>query len=193
MSPTVENCERVGELPACAGFPAAIASGGQTGADRAALDFAIARGLPHVGFCPRGRKAEDGPIPQRYKLTETESADYPERTRRNVRLGDATAIFARVGEAELLREQGSGTALTASEAARAGRPFVVLANFPNVQADAEELRAFLEKARPRVLNVAGSRESSQPGVGAHVAQVLAAVADQMPPAVGSVSYGCTHY
>jgi hypothetical protein len=92
-----------------------------------------------------------------------------------------------------LRQRRGGSSLTAREASRSGRPFVVLANFPNVQADAGELRAFLEKARPRVLNVAGSRESSQPGIGAHVAAVLSTVAGQMPPAVGSVSYGCTSY
>jgi hypothetical protein len=43
-----------------------IVSGGQTGADRAALDWAISRGVPHGGWCAKGRKAEDGPIPARY-------------------------------------------------------------------------------------------------------------------------------
>jgi hypothetical protein len=161
------------QAPAVAAFPAVLVSGGQTGADRAALDFAIARGIEHSGFCPRGRKAEDRQIPEGYQLAETKSADYPERTRRNVELGDATAIFVRVPAEELLRQRRGGSALTAREAALAGRPFVVLANFPNIHADAQELRAFLEKATPRVLNVASSRESSQPSIGAHVAQVLA--------------------
>jgi hypothetical protein len=48
-----------------------IVSGGQTGADRAALDFAIEHGIPHGGWCPKGRKAEDGPIDPRYLLRET--------------------------------------------------------------------------------------------------------------------------
>jgi len=86
---------RVGGSPPEPSFPAVIISGGQTGADRGALDFAIARGLPHAGFCPKGRKAEGGPIPARYRLTETGSADYPDRTRRNVEAADATTIFAR--------------------------------------------------------------------------------------------------
>jgi hypothetical protein len=170
------------QASAAAEFPAAIVSGGQTGADRGALDFAIANGIPYAGFCPRGRKAEDGPIPKRYKLTETKSAEYPERTRRNVELADATAIFALVSAEALLRQRRSGSGLTVREAARAGRRFVVLYNFPNVDADAGDLRAFLEEARPRVLNVAGSRESSQPGIAAHVAAVLAAAAGQMPAA-----------
>ena len=52
-----------------------IVSGGQTGADRAALDFAIGHGIPHGGWCPKGRKAEDGPIDPRYELTETPCTD----------------------------------------------------------------------------------------------------------------------
>jgi len=175
------SSKAVDQAATVAAFPAVIVSGGQAGADRAALDFAIAHGIEHSGFCPRGRKAEDGPIPDRYKLAETKSGDYPERTRLNVELGDATAIFARIPTEDLLRQRRGGCALTAREATRAGRAYVVLADFPNVQADAQELRAFLEKARPRVLNVAGSRESSQPGIGAHVVQVLAAVAALMAP------------
>ena len=56
-----------------------IVSGGQTGADRAALDWAIANGVPHGGWCPKGRKAEDGPLPERYLLSETNSAGYLSR------------------------------------------------------------------------------------------------------------------
>ena len=69
-----------------------IISGGQAGADRAALDLAIESGLEHGGWCPRGRKAEDGPIPARYRLAETESANYRARTVRNV-VSDATLIL----------------------------------------------------------------------------------------------------
>ncbi len=64
-----------------------IVSGGQTGADRAALDFAIAHGIPQGGWCPKGRKAEDGPIPDRYQLKETPSDNYAQRTEWNVRPG----------------------------------------------------------------------------------------------------------
>ena len=58
-----------------------IISGGQTGADRAALDFAIAHNIPHGGWCPKGRKAEDGVIPACYQLNELSTADYLKRTR----------------------------------------------------------------------------------------------------------------
>lgn len=70
-----------------------IVSGGQTGADRAGLDFAIEQAIPHGGWCPMGRLAEDGPIDSKYALTETPSASYPQRTEWNVRDSDATVIF----------------------------------------------------------------------------------------------------
>ena len=71
-----------------------LISGGQTGADRAALDFALAANLTHGGWCPRGRLAEDGPIPARYTLRETPSANYLQRTEWNVRDSDGTVVFA---------------------------------------------------------------------------------------------------
>ena len=70
-----------------------IYSGGQTGADRAALDWAISENIPHGGWCPRGRKAENGRIPARYQLQETVSTGYAERTERNVMEADATVVF----------------------------------------------------------------------------------------------------
>src|SRR6266498_3663785 len=71
-----------------------IVSGGQTGADRAALDWALAHGVPHGGWCPRGRKAEDGTIARLYLLTETPADSYAPRTEWNVRDSDGTAILS---------------------------------------------------------------------------------------------------
>jgi predicted Rossmann-fold nucleotide-binding protein len=70
-----------------------IMSGGQTGADRAALDVAIRLGIPHGGWCPAGRHAEDGPIHPRYQLTETPDAAYEQRTRWNVRDSNGTVVL----------------------------------------------------------------------------------------------------
>jgi hypothetical protein len=70
-----------------------VISGGQTGVDRAALDAAIELGLDHGGWCPRGRPAEDGVIPARYRLTETRESTYPTRTRYNVLDSDGTLII----------------------------------------------------------------------------------------------------
>ncbi|MEI6194442.1 MAG: putative molybdenum carrier protein [Verrucomicrobiota bacterium] len=70
-----------------------IISGGQTGDNRAALDWAIASGIPHEGWCPKGPRAEDGPLTTRYLLKETLSANYLHRTEWNVRNSQATVIF----------------------------------------------------------------------------------------------------
>jgi hypothetical protein len=70
-----------------------IISGGQTGADRAGLDWAIAHGIPHGGYCPKGRLAEDGPIAAQYALSELGSKSYPVPTERNVMESDGTVIF----------------------------------------------------------------------------------------------------
>jgi hypothetical protein len=69
-----------------------IHSGGQTGADRSALDWALRNHVPHGGWCPRGRKAEDGPLDAKYLLQETKSAGYLQRTRQNVMDSDGTLI-----------------------------------------------------------------------------------------------------
>jgi len=79
-----------------------IISGGQTGADRAALDWAIAHNVPHGGWCPRGRLAEDGPMPAIYLLKETATARYPERTERNTRnSGAGTWIVCMSGSRDM--------------------------------------------------------------------------------------------
>jgi hypothetical protein len=71
-----------------------IISGGQTGADRMALDWAIWHRIPHGGWCPKGRKAEDGPIGSKYLLKETPTSNYAQRTEWNVRDSDGTVIFS---------------------------------------------------------------------------------------------------
>ncbi|MBT8492676.1 MAG: putative molybdenum carrier protein [Deltaproteobacteria bacterium] len=68
-----------------------IISGGQTGVDRGALDAALDSGFACGGVCPRGRRAEDGRIDDRYPLEEHHSPRYPQRTEANVVAADATA------------------------------------------------------------------------------------------------------
>ena len=131
-----------------------IVSGGQTGVDRAALDVAIELGIPCGGWCPRGRKAEDGPIDARYPLEETPSAAYTKRTEWNVRDSDATLILARL-------PLGGGTALTERLARKARRPVLVIDPWAQ---DPQELASWLEDGGYEILNVAGPRESRAPGV-----------------------------
>jgi len=132
-----------------------IISGGQTGVDRAALDWAIARGLAHGGYCPIGRKAEDGPIPPKYRLTELSSDDYSVRTRKNVEVADGTLILKR-GELK------GGTTYTAEVAAALKKPlFVIDVDEP---VDQEAFAAWTQAEKIRTLNVAGPRESQSPGI-----------------------------
>jgi hypothetical protein len=135
--------------------PQKIISGGQTGVDRAALDAAIALTIPCGGYCPRGRRAEDGPIPVHYPLTETASADYPERTARNVREADGTLILTRGAPS-------TGTALTRELAQRHGKPCLVIDL--DTPGEPRAVGIWLARHGIRTLNVAGPRESSNPGI-----------------------------
>lgn len=130
-----------------------IISGGQTGVDRAALDAALAAGLPIGGWCPRGRLAEDGRIPARYALEETPTALYAQRTDWNARDSDATLILS-----PLPLEGGS--LLTRQFALRHDRP--CLAVDPREEHALAETRVWLAGAKPRSLNIAGPRASRWP-------------------------------
>lgn len=131
-----------------------IVSGGQTGADRAALDVALELGIPHGGWCPRDRWAEDGPLPAKYLLTETPEADPSLRTEWNVRDSDATLIVAH-------GPLSGGSALTRRLARQARKPCLVV-NLWRTPGDAAVavVAEWLAEHRPKVLNVAGPRGSS---------------------------------
>lgn len=143
-----------------------IVSGGQTGVDRAALDVALERGMACGGWCPKGRRAEDGSIPARYPLAEATSSAYPARTAMNVRDSDATLVLTRGAPS-------GGTALTVKEAAKKGRPHLVVDLAGG--ADAAAVAAWIAAEGVGVLNVAGPRESNHPGIHAEAAAFLRAV------------------
>ena len=145
-----------------------IISGGQTGVDRAALDFAIQHGCAHGGWCPRGRLAEDGGIPLIYQMRETDSAEYDERTGKNVLDSDATLIVARG------KKLSRGTAFTQTCAKQHGRPLLVVCEQDGILQGAAALAKFLKQNRIRTLNVAGPRESQAPGLGKFVRELLEA-------------------
>ncbi|MGH8247328.1 MAG: putative molybdenum carrier protein, partial [Gammaproteobacteria bacterium] len=130
------------------------------------LDFAIRHGFDHGGWCPKGRLAEDGPIPSRYHLEETASPDSRERTERNVLDSDATLIIVR--DEPLV----GGTALTHELAARHRRPVVVLRESDGAAGGARAAAEFLRRNAVMTLNVAGPRDSEAPGLGEYVKQVL---------------------
>jgi len=143
-----------------------IISGGQTGADRGGLDAAIACGIPHGGWCPAGRRAEDGAIPPCYRLRETYSSSYLVRTEKNVKSSQGTVILT-------LGELRGGSARTADYARMYQRPWLHLrlAGMHPALA-AAELAAFAAAHGIVSLNVAGSRESGEPGIHQAVQQVM---------------------
>ena len=156
-----------------------IISGGQTGADRAALEFAIEHGFAHGGWCPRGRQAEDGPLPDRYDLRETPSRKYAQRTEWNVRDSDATAVFS------IAADPQGGTRLTLVLAARLDKPVLHLSREVHTTASAAAaLSEFLEEHTVAILNVAGPRASQEPEIAAVVREVLQLALSAAPGSAG---------
>ena len=158
-----------------------IISGGQTGADRGGLDAAIHCQWPHGGWCPKGRKAEDGVIPVKYHLKEMASPEYLPRTKANVVDSDATIIFT-------YGPPTGGSLKTAAYAHHLKKPYheVDLLHTPPKNtvieimrwlAGDEELNDYDEYVTcppplEFILNVAGSRESHAPGIQEAVFQLM---------------------
>ena len=138
-------------------------SGGQTGADRAALDWAIANGLQHGGWCPEGRLAEDGQIPGRYDLMELTGAGYRARTKANVRDSDGTLIIS------LDPDLTGGSRQTAVFAKSLRKPCLHV--HPSADWKAT-LQRWIALNAIAVLNVAGPRASGAPAIGNFVKEVL---------------------
>jgi len=143
-----------------------IVSGGQTGADRAALDVAIRAGIPHGGWIPKGRKTETGVLPDKYQLQEMSTASYTKRTEKNVLDSDGTLI---VSHGRL----NGGSALTKKLAEKHKHPYIHLdMNKLSVNDAVDALRAWIENNEIQILNVAGPRASKDPDVYNVTAKVL---------------------
>ncbi len=136
-----------------------IVSGGQIGAYRPGLDVAIRWGFPHGGWCPKGRKAEDGIIGGQYQLVETPSASCLQRTEWNVRDSDATVVFT------IAPTLTGGSKCTAGFAEKHRKPWIHLAQrSSSYESSALKLQRFVEENGVQVLNVAGTRGSMEPGI-----------------------------
>jgi hypothetical protein len=133
-----------------------LITGGQTGVDRAALDVALALGIPCGGWCPKGRIAENGPIPLHYPLIETTDADYGERTRLNVLDADGVLVL-------YAHSLDAGTRHTLNLAADLGKPSLTV-DLTRDPDPADVLAWFAHFDRGVVINVAGPRESNSPGI-----------------------------
>ena len=129
-----------------------IISGGQTGVDRAALAAAIELGLQYGGFCPKGRRSEDGIIPLKYNMSELETDDYLKRTLKNIQFSDGTLILHK-------GEITAGSALTEEFCSVENKPLLkvnILDEYEGIQLN---FNSWLEKNSISILNIAGPRES----------------------------------
>jgi hypothetical protein len=134
-----------------------VISGGQTGVDRAGLDAAMDAGIPIGGFCPKGRIAEDGTIPDKYPLIEMESPESVYRTEKNVIESDGTLIL---NKGELTQ----GTRLTKDFTVQYGKPSLVIQLDSAEIVKPEQVIRWLTGQYISVLNIAGPRESKYPGI-----------------------------
>jgi len=143
-----------------------IISGGQTGADRAALDAAIRLGIPHGGWIPKGRLAEDGPLPQRYRLQEMQSDSYPARTEQNVIDSDGTLIIAR-------GKLTGGSDYTRKMTLKHRKQLLGIdLNLTGHYDAASLIVSWIKLQRVKILNVAGPRASKDPEIYRDVVTIL---------------------
>ncbi|HYK46775.1 MAG TPA: putative molybdenum carrier protein [Parafilimonas sp.] len=132
-----------------------IISGGQTGVDRAALDVALELHIECGGFCPKGRKSEDGMIPEKYPLIETATEEYSERTRLNIKEADATFV--------LIDRQADKGALLTIELCKTHNKKLMEADLSG-RVDDKQVVQWILNNKITILNIAGSRETSSPGI-----------------------------
>lgn len=134
-----------------------IISGGQSGVDRAALDFALKHTIKCGGWCPKGRKAEDGTIDKKYPLKETTDTTYETRTKHNVRDSDGTLIL-------FISAMDSGTRFTFNIALEMNKPVVMINLSENRDASLQKVQNWIHFNHLEILNIAGPRESNNPGI-----------------------------
>jgi hypothetical protein len=143
-----------------------IISGGQTGADRAALDVALKFGIPHGGWIPKGRKTEKGPLPEKYRMQEMQTESYEARTEQNVLISDGTLIIVRgklTGGTDYTRKM-----TLKHKKQLLGIDLNLIGHF-----DAASLAAsWIKLQRVQVLNVAGPRASEDRQIYSDVVIIL---------------------
>lgn len=137
-----------------------IISGGQTGGDRGGLDAAIELGIEHGGHCPAGRRAQDGIIPPQYNMIETKEWNYQARTKLNVQNSDVTLIFG---------ISSPGCWLTTKFCRELNKPWYWK------DMNKENILKFLNTHKPKIINIAGNREQSNPGLQLKVKELLVEV------------------
>jgi hypothetical protein len=159
-----------------------IMSGGQTGVDRGALDAALDFGLECGGWCPAGRLAEDGTIPERYPVIELADASYTERTAQNVADSDGTLIISN-------GEPIGGTRETVERCIENAKPYLIIDHQRTSHAEAtDNALKFLQIQHMRRLNVAGPRASQWPEGHAFTYQIMSAILHRISGQKGASEY-----
>jgi hypothetical protein len=134
-----------------------IITGGQTGVDTGAMDFALDYGYPLDGYCPKNRKSENGKIPEKYPLTELQSEKYFDRTKKNVLASDGTLII------KDKQPLGAGSTDTIVVCKKYKKPFFIAET--NLKPEGcDKFISWLKTNNIRVLNIAGNRKSQSPGI-----------------------------
>ncbi len=146
-----------------------IVSGGQTGADQAALDAAISWKIPHDGWVPKGRKTEAGKLANKYQLKETPTENYDERTEKNVIDSDGTLIFSH-------GELRGGSRFTEEMTEKHNRPCLHIdLNRVNQFEAAQKINTWIDQNKIQTLNVAGTRASEDPAIYRAVMKIMITV------------------
>lgn len=146
-----------------------IISGGQSGADLAAIDAAMANDFPHGGWIPKGRRTEDGPLPEKYHLQEMTTTSYPKRTEQNVIDSDGTVIF-------IHGRLSGGSDLTRKLAEKHGKPWLHLNMREHTILEAvERLSEWCSDKQIEILNVAGRSASKDPEIYSVTYKVVSAI------------------
>ncbi len=135
-----------------------IITGGQTGVDLAALDYGMMNGITVGGWCPKGRLNEAGKIPAKYPMIESSSKLYSVRTEKNVLSSDATLIFTHKSEID------NGTKLCIDLCELHKKAFFVFDIFNHQAKQVQSVQMWLREVNPKILNIAGNRESTLPGI-----------------------------
>jgi hypothetical protein len=151
-----------------------IISGGQTGADRAALDAAIDLDIPHGGWIPKGRKTEDGTLPDKYQLQEMPTSSYPKRTEQNILDSDGTLILSH-------GKLTGGSALTRKLSKQHNRPWLHIdLDKVDKTEPVQIIAGWIDKHDIQILNVAGPRASKDQGIHDFVLSILNRVLKGVP-------------
>ncbi len=143
-----------------------IISGGQTGVDMGALDFALEKGIDCGGWCPKGRICETGVIPEKYPVKETDSRDYPRRTEKNILDSDGTLILTGNNITD------NGTILTIKLCKKYKKPHLFIEMTEDIDSVKADFEKWFKGNNIKVLNVAGCRESRCPGIQVKTKDIL---------------------